>query len=291
MSKSTIEEEILLRGYTKNPEIIVPTKQIIEISHILEHPFLEPLPLHKETLKNTKKATIDFYETFFKLQRVPYYVEKKYGPFRIEKQGDIHPFALPIKKESDVDEFYGSLNEIIFMTEPFETIYYKSLSLPKNMTEITKLAYTHEIAHSQLNHVRGIIKEFYNTEVVSIFLELVHALELNDGEYILTAHDSIRLGSELKTIIEELNKYYDRKEEPELKKVLIEGSLYLQSTLQAYNLFFRYYFGSIQIKKELLQNIQRLFNQELSLEELLSNLDISVESSINPTKLKKYITR
>ena len=26
-------------------------------------------------------------------------------------------------------------------------------------------------------------------------------------------------------------------EEPEIKKVLLEGSLYLQSTLQAYNLF------------------------------------------------------
>lgn len=290
MSNPTLEEEILLRGYDKEPEILIPDQSIIEISHILDTPYLEYLPIPKDTLKNTKNSTISFYETFFKLQRVPFYVEKKYGPFKIEKQGDIHPFALPIKREKDVDEFFGSLNEVIFMIEPYKTIYYKSLSLPKNITEVTKLAYTHEIAHSQLNHVRGLIQEFYNTEVVSIFLELVHALELNDGEYLLSAHDSIRL-TELKSIIDELDKYHSRKEEPEIKKVLIEGSLYLQSTLQAYNLFIRYYYGNINTKKELLQGIQRLFNQELTLEELLSSLDISYENSIKPQELKKYITR
>lgn len=290
MQKASLEEEILLRGYDKEPDIIIPTQPIIELSTILDNPYLEQLPVHPEKIKVGRNSTINFYESFFKLQRVPYYIEKKYGPFKIEKQGDIHPFALPIKKEKDADEFFGSLNEIIFLTEPFKTIYYKSISLAKKSTELSKLAYTHEIAHSQLNHVRGLIEEYYNTEVISIFLELVHALELNDGEYLLTAHDSIRL-TELKYIIDELHKYYDRREEPEIKKVLLEGSLYLQSTLQAYNLFITYYNSSIPIKKEILSNIQSLFNQEHTLEEMLSKLDISFESSINPERIKNYIRR
>lgn len=290
MTKATLEEEILLRGYEKEPEIIIPTPPIIELSHTLDDPFLEQLPIHPEKIKIGRNSTINFYETSFKLQRVPYYVEKKYGPFKVEKQGDIHPFALPIKKEKDVDEFFGSLNEVIFFTEPFKTIYYKSISLPYNSTELTKLAYTHEIAHSQLNHVRGLIGEYYNTEVISIFLELLHALELNDGEYLLTAHDSIRL-TELKYIIDELHKYYDRREEPEIKKVLLEGSLYLQSTLQAYNLFITYYYSPIQVKKEILSTIQSLFNQEHTLEELLSRFDISLESSIDNERIKNYIRR
>lgn len=290
MQKTSLEEEILLRGYDKEPDIIIPTQPIIELSTILDDPYLEQLPVHPEKIKVGRNSTINFYESFFKLQRVPYYIEKKYGPFKIEKQGDIHPFALPIKKEKDADEFFGSLNEIIFLTEPFKTIYYKSISLAKKSTELSKLAYTHEIAHSQLNHVRGLIGEYYNTEVISIFLELVHALELNDGEYLLTAHDSIRL-TELKYIIDELHKYYDRREEPEIKKVLLEGSLYLQSTLQAYNLFITYYNSSISIKREILSNIQSLFNQEHTLEEMLSKLDISFESSINPERIKNYIRR
>ena len=290
MSTPTLQEEILLRGYEKEPEIIIPSQTIIELSHTLNDPFLEQLPLHQEHIKKTKKSTIDFYESFFKLQRVPYYIEKKIGPLQIQKSGDIHPFALPIKKEKDVDEFFGSLNEVIFFTEPYKTIYYKSISLAKNTTELSKLAYTHEIAHSQLNHVRGLIEQYYNTEVISIFLELVHALELNDGEYLLSAHDSIRL-TELKYIIDELHKYYDRKEEPEIKKVLLEGSLYLQSTLQAYNLFITYYNSSISVKKEILNYIQSLFNQEYTLEDMLSKLDISFESSINPERIKNYIRR
>lgn len=290
MQKTSLEEEILLRGYDKEPDIIIPTQPIIELYTILDDPYLEQLPVHPEKIKVGRNSTINFYESFFKLQRVPYYIEKKYGPFKIEKQGDIHPFALPIKKEKDADEFFGSLNEIIFLTEPFKTIYYKSISLAKKSTELSKLAYTHEIAHSQLNHVRGLIGEYYNTEVISIFLELVHALELNDGEYLLTAHDSIRL-TELKYIIDELHKYYDRREEPEIKKVLLEGSLYLQSTLQAYNLFITYYNSSISIKREILSNIQSLFNQEHTLEEMLSKLDISFESSINPERIKNYIRR
>lgn len=290
MTKPTIEEEIVLRGYEQEPEIIIPTKEIVEISPILDDSFLELLPVHKEKIKKAKNSTIDFYETFFKLQRVPYYVERKIGPFITTKAGDIHPFALPLKQEKDTDEFYGSLNEVIFFTEPFKTIYYKSISLSQNITELSKLAYTHEIAHSQLNHVRGLIKEYYNTEVISIFLELVHSLELNDGEYLLTAHDSIRL-TELKYIIDELNKYYDRRNEPEIKKVLLEGSLYLQSTLQAYNLFIKYYNSPIAIKKEILQSIQKLFDQEHSLEELLSHFDISFDSSIDKNKIHSYIRR
>lgn len=289
MQKPTIEEEIVLRGYQSKPDIIIPTDQILEIANIVDTPYLDYIPLKKSNLKITKNSTIDFYESFFELQRVPYYLERKIGPLRIEKTGDIHPFALPLKKAKDEDEFFGSLNEVIFFTEPYKTIYYKNLSLPENITEITKLAYTHEIAHSQLNHVRGLIKEYYNTEMISIFLELVHALELNDGEYLLTAHDSIRL-TELKYIINELKKYHTRTDD-EIRNILTEGSLYLQSTLEAYNLFIKYYNAPISIKKEILQSIQKLFNQELTLEDLLTFYDISLESSINPVSLNQYIKR
>ena len=285
----TIEEEILLRGYNSIPEIIKPTPSIIEISHLLYTQYLGTISLKKDTLRNTKKSTISFYEAFFKLQRIPFFSEKTYGPIKIEKQGDIHPFALPIIYVKDVDEFFASLNELIFLTEPYKTINYKNITIPKNITEITKLAYTHEIAHSQLNHVRSIIGEFYNSEVISIFLELVHALELQDGEYLLTAHDSIRL-TELKTIIEDLNEYCIS-EEPNQKDLLIEASLYLQSTLEAYNLFIKYYYGNNTLKKEILATIQRLFNQELTLEELLDKFDITFENSQNPKQLSKYIKR
>ena len=86
------------------------------------------------------------------------------------------------------------------------------------------------------------------------------------------------------------NKYYTRNDE-EVKNVLLEGSLYLQSTLEAYNLFIKYYNGSLSLKKEILQSIQKLFEQEYTLEDMLSSFDVSLESSIDPIRLNKYIKR
>ena len=62
--------------------------EIIELSSILDPEYLEYLPLKKESLRKAKNSTVSFYESFFKLQRVPFYIEKQYGPIRIEKTGD-----------------------------------------------------------------------------------------------------------------------------------------------------------------------------------------------------------
>ena len=131
--------------------------------------------------------------------------------------------------------------------------------MPSKPTEITKLAYTHEIAHSQLNHIKGIIKDYYNTEVISILLESIHALEADPTERLLYVHDTKRL-KDLVHIIKELNKYHST-DNPEIKNTLLEESVYLQSTLEAYELFLLYYYGSVELKREILAKVQALFNQ------------------------------
>ena len=284
-----ITEEVKLRGYETIPQIIIPQQSLLNLVPILESPYLDQIPEKKDTMRNTRNNTIDFYESFFNLHRTPFILERKIGPIKIEKRGDIHPFGLPIKKVKDVDTFFGSLNEVMFLTEPYPTMYYKGVSLCDKPTEITKLAYTHEIAHTQLNYVRGLIKEYYNTEVISILLETIHALEADSSERLLYVHDSNRL-RDLSYIIKELDKYHTKTEE-DVRNVLIEGSLYLQSTLEAYNLFIKYYYGSIELKKEILSSIQALFNHEITLEDLLDSFDVSLESSIDVKTLSKYIRR
>ena len=135
---------------------------------------------------------------------------------------------------------------------------YRNISLSAKPTEITKLAYTHEIAHSQLNHIKGIIKDFYNTEVISILLESIHALEADPTERLLYVHDTNRL-KDLYYIIKELNKYHST-DNPEIKNILLEGSLYLQSTLQAYNLFIKFYYGTEEVQSKILEGIQAVFD-------------------------------
>ena len=128
-------------------------------------------------------------------------------------------FGLPIKKVKDEDTFFGSLNEVAILTDPEPLFYYRNISLSAKPTEITKLAYTHEIAHSQLNHIKGIIKDFYNTEVISILLESIHALEADPTERLLYVHDTNRLKDLYEENIEENNQKYVGT----IQKLLVEG--------------------------------------------------------------------
>ena len=95
---------------------------------------------------------------------------------------------------------------------------------------------------------------------------------------------------ELSGIIEELNKHHNSTNQ-EAINIMIEGSSYAESTLKAYNLFLRYYYGSNKTRKYLLYNVQRVFNQELSLEDLLQELDITLENSQDIQTLSKYLHR
>lgn len=285
----SILDDAKIHGFIVEPKIIIPTPEIVQLSSVIDSSYLEQIRERKESLRHTRNSTIDFYESFFELHRVPFIVEKNYGIRKVEKRGDVHPFGLPIKKVKDEDSFFGSLNELAILTDPEPLFYYRSITLPSKPTEITKLAYTHEIAHSQLNHIKGIIKDYYNTEVISILLESIHALEADPTERLLYVHDTKRL-KDLVHIIKELNKYHST-DNPEIKNTLLEESVYLQSTLEAYELFLLYYYGSVELKREILAKVQALFNQEITLEELLSSFDISLESSMSTQKLVKYIKR
>ncbi|MDE5889327.1 MAG: hypothetical protein K2H20_04840, partial [Bacilli bacterium] len=130
---------------------------------------------------------------------------------------------------------------------------------------------------------------YYNTELLSIFNELIHAYHTKDDEALLREHDSRRL-FELAYAISELNKYQNT-EDDQTKSLLLEGSCYCESTLKAYNLFIRYYYGNERIRKHIIKSVQRVFDGEITLEEILDTLDVSLESSHDIKSLKKYLNR
>lgn len=280
MTVVSLTEELKYRGYNPNQEIIVPSKELIEIESILNHPSLDIEPQYKVTLKDTLKSTKQFYKRHFKLEKVPYLFTKR-GTEYIK---GINPFKLPVQQNPNMDEdqtsFSACLQEVILPEQPKIQIVYRGLDLSDNITELTRLSYTHEIAHTQLNHIKGIIEQYYNTEIISIFLELVHAEE----EGILPVHDAARLKNLQSGI-------YELMEGTSHQSILIEASLYTVSTLKAYELFFKYYCGTTNEKKEIMSYIQLLFNQQITLEDLLCHFNISFESSQNPERLHSYITK
>lgn len=285
---ANIYEEIECRGCKTNPNIIVPSKELIEIGSFLSLLQNESVILPKEKLRTILKSSRDFLNSTYDLHYVPFEYYKKNPFLKIQITSDTNPFSLPIKRVKDEDDFYGCLREFITF-EPNPKITFRHIELPKRATKLTSLSYTHEITHSQLNHMRGLIEEYYNTEVLSIFNELLHAYHTDDQECLLRIHDERRL-SELAICINELSKYQGTNDE-EIKSVLLEGSCYCTSTLKAYNMFIRYYYGTQKIKKELRRGVQNVIDGDLTLEDELKKLDISFENSQDIKALRKYLNR
>ena len=211
--------------------------------------------------------------------------------FSFEVSRYVHPFDLPVKLVGDSDAFYGCSREVLLFgtgSEVCSNLRYRWIELSKDLTELAPLAYTHEIIHTQLNHIPGSIEDYNNVEFLSIFLELIEAYE-SPNYNLIHAHDFYRL-RELKEIIRELENNYDSSN-PKIQDVLLEGTSYLHSTLKAYHLFDIYVNGDIDVRRTIMVGIQRVLSHFMSVEELLAYFNITYENSINEDIFKKHVRR
>lgn len=288
MQTYSLVEHIKNRGYTTIPEIIVPSRDLLNIKELINQKCNTTIVPNRKSLKYVLSRSREFIDSHFKIQDVPYYHATSIGPVKIEKYGTIHPYGLPITCIREKNSFYGCLRELVAINSNKKTNeYYCVIKLSKKNTELTSLAYTHEITHTQLNHIKGLIEDYSNVEFLSIFLETVQAYETSDK--LLRIHDLARLG-DLSDIIEDLQEYYPTTDK-DIEDMLVEGSIYATSTLKAYNLFIRYYNSSLSQKKEILNDIQKIFYHEMSVEDLLSKYNITFENSENVKSLKNYLRR
>lgn len=283
---TSLIEEIKHRGYAV-PDVLIPSKNLQDLNNLLkENNILQKAPL-KISQKKSLEQSREFLNRHFILQRVPFYKEIKIGPIRFELSGDTHPFGIPIVRIKE-DDFFGFLSEVVTKQDNMiKSIQYKNITLPKKVSELTTLSYTHELTHSQVNHIPGLIEDYNNIEVLSIFLELLNAYEISDS--LLKIHDFYRL-DELSSLIEQLIRYQNNKEKS-IQETLIEETSYVKSTIKAYKLFFLYLKGNDKIRKEILNNIQKIFNQEKTLESVLSLFDITFEDYQENQEFSKYLHR
>ena len=54
-------------------------------------------------------------------------------------------------------------------------LFFKSIDLGHKTNEMTGVCYVHEIVHTEVESLKGIVREYYNSEVLSIFTELLYA--------------------------------------------------------------------------------------------------------------------
>lgn len=157
-------------------------------------------------------------------------------------------------------------------------VFIERIKLSQTITSITGLSYTHEIVHTQLLRERGMVKNYKNTEVLSIFLEFVYCYE---GSFSLEELRRIELRRLNYFLVEfdALFKFYYENQGNTIDAIM--SSKYLESIVLALRLFQLYYQSNSIVKKEILCSIQNVFAGKLCLEEMLAIYGIVFEDSLD----------
>ena len=124
----------------------------------------------------------------------------------------------------------------------------------------------HEMTHALVNRNKGIIENLKNDEVLSIYMELVVAYELDETGSLLHKMMLSRLQS-LKNDM--LNSYKD------VYNGYLPFTNYIDSSLYAFSLFEKYKNGSEKVRKAIRKEINKTLLGKRTLEDTLQVMDAS----------------
>ncbi len=284
----TKDQEIIKRGYQPYPKIINPT---ITFLNSMEKLFNLEYNKKKNQVSRLKISDALFYSekfltAYYKLHKVRY-IQKSNSSKKIYIEQEISPLQLPIFLKSSDDLFNGELLIHIPKNQEYPLMF-QGIILNKQITELTSGSYVHEITHSQLDSVKESIRYYQNSEILSIFNELLHDYLLDKNERILRVQDSRRI-YEIFTCAQELFQYHKEKIHKS-RRDLLEDTLYVSSGVKAYHLFSLFYFGNDAVKYHIINAIQQIFDGKLTVEDLLDEYEIKL-NNISIKKMEKYFTR
>lgn len=204
----------------------------------------------------------------------------------------IDPLEIPVKF---VDEpyYYGNLSLLTSLSENPEflkrmKLFFKSIELGKNTNEMTGVCYVHEIVHTQLESLKGIVKEYYNSEILSIFVELLYAADRSPILLRETLKNRINM---FLTEFHSLYNYIQNGECVSQDAVWhnVIACKYIVSTVKAFHLFNNYYMGDEIEKNNILWMVQKVLSGSMSVEKLLSELAISYNNSLEKEHILSLI--
>lgn len=308
MAEAKIDGVIKFYGYEK-PEIMQISDEQVDALVELDSLNLRETKLQLEEVsrKEVKDNTKKFMRRHFRLHKVPYKrmltnldlvmlrnirnVRLSVGLCNLTCL-NVDPFMLPVtfSRDENAENMLISNGAILHCDEFYKKakIYYQGIILSGDVSELTESSYVHEITHTQLTKTRKINGEYYNEEVLPIFLEMVNIYE-SGSDYLWKAEDAIRV-TELLYHTSVLFNYAQGNIEA-IPDELLNNSLYATSIVKAYSLFIEYINGTPALKKYIMRCIQNIFDSEMPLTELLDEFEIDFDSTLRERKLMKYLTR
>ncbi len=248
-----------------------------------------------------------FYENKFKLYDIPYASDLMIKSNLHNKEVSsiaeliklynesgtlINPFKVPIRYV-DKSYLYGTISFQIpnILEDDFLkqiSLFVRWIELSKQTTIFSPVSYVHEIMHLELTRIKGSITNYLHSELLSIFIELVYAYENNQDGILLRQVLINRLNYFLYEF-DNLFKYYYEKEKGLDEYQASISSKYLVSILMALNLFDLYTHSPNSIKKEILNKIQQVLDGSKKLEDILNELDVSYDNSLDSNLFIKQL--
>lgn len=186
-----------------------------------------------------------------------------------------YPFAIEINHIYGVSEGYIVQDALALKSDNLFIPYFRSIVLPAPIREVSYCDYAQQIVHTQVDSIYGSIQDFHNKEVISLFIEKLCAL--NMGDDIFCKIQERRLGL-LRNILS--------KKQTELTNELVALAI---STIKAEHLF-NYFLEADDVgRSEILNQIQKVFDGQISVEQLLASFSITYENSLNEKAMERNL--
>lgn len=178
---------------------------------------------------------------------------------------------------------YKIMEESFYKKLPICT---KEINISGNCDENSKLMYVHEMSHALLNKNKGSYSMAFNKEALSIFMEKVAALDLDESGKLLELKTLFRL-LQIKHNI--LNKeLLEFREEKPLS--VFDDKTYIYSALNATALFDIYKKGSKKTKREIDDAIGNVIMGNSTIEDIFDHYEATLDkgSKIMQRQIRKY---
>ena len=205
----------------------------------------------------------------------------------------LDPFEIPVKFVNE-PYYYGNVSLCTNISNNPEflkhmKLFFKSVELSSKTSDMTSVCYVHEAVHMQLESIKGIVKDYYNSEILSIFMEFVYAYENS----IVLLRETLK--NRINMFLVEFHKLYSFL----TGDYIIEDGLwhsviackYIVSTLKAFQLFCNYYIGDETIKNDIMSEVQNVISGNKTLEDMLDVLEITYKGSLDQRYIKTLIEK
>lgn len=204
----------------------------------------------------------------------------------------VDPFEIPIRYVNE-PYYYGNVSLLTNLSEDEEflknmKLFFKSIDLGHKTNEMTGVCYVHEIVHTQVESLKGIVREYYNSEVLSIFTELLYANSRSPELFKETLKNRINM------FLIEFHSLYDyltNQKKDYDKWHNIVSCKYIVSTLKAFKMYDMYVRENEFGKSNILWLVQKVFSGIKSLEDILDELGITYENSLEAEHIANLIYR